>query len=35
MEKKIIVDEMIYLNEIDSWVWLSEWNEYKEINNGR
>jgi len=32
MEKKIIVDEMIYLSEIDSWVWLSEWNEYKELN---
>ena len=30
--KKKIVDEMIYLSEIDSWVWLSEWNEYKELN---
>ena len=28
--KKIIIDEMIYLSEINSWVWLSEWNEYKE-----
>ena len=33
--KKIIVDEMIYLNEIDSWVWLSEWNEYKELNKNK
>ena len=33
--KKIIVDEMIYLSEIDSWVWLSEWNEYKELNKNK